>query len=255
MLENPMKLIGKRILITGASSGIGQATAKLSSRLGGKVVLVARDEGRLEETFKSLSGDGHAYYVYDLTDIDNVPGLLKKIAIEQGKLSGMFHSAGITSVMHINIIKKNVIDQVFDINIKAALMLAKGFNQKVVRDDGYCSLVFMSSVAGICGVSGMSVYSASKAAVDGAVRSLACELASNKIRVNSISAGAVHTRMLDGFNVNKLSMDEIKKYENKHLLGFGEAEDIANAAAFLLSDASKWITGTCLVVDGGYSCP
>lgn len=255
MQANPMDLTGKRILVTGASSGIGQATSQLISRLGGKVVLVARDEERLKNTYNSLFGTGHAYYSFDLTDLENIPSFLKKVASEQGKLSGLFHSAGITSVMQINIVKIKFIEEVFDINIKAALMLVKGFCQKGVRENGSCSIVFMSSVAGICGIAGMSVYSASKAALDGSVRSLACELASRKIRINSISAGAVHTKMLDGFNINNLTPEEIKIYERKHLFGFGESEDIANAAAFLLSDASRWITGTCLVVDGGYSCP
>ena len=116
-----------------------------------------------------------------------------------------------------------------------------------------CSIVFMSSVASLIGQSGMSIYSASKGAIDAAMRSLACELAENKIRVNSIVAAAVETEMHQRLTKN-MSTETLNTYKEKHLLGFGQAEDIANAATFLLSNASKWITGTTMVVDGGYSC-
>jgi NAD(P)-dependent dehydrogenase (short-subunit alcohol dehydrogenase family) len=139
--------------------------------------------------------------------------------------------------------------------VKAALLLTRGFCQKGVQAQGEKnSLVFMSSAAGLCGVAGMSIYSASKAAVDGAMRSLACELAPRGIRVNSIAAGAVKTEMHEE-TVRKLNEQEIKNYEQRHLLGFGSPEDVAYAAAFLLSDAAAWITGTTMVVDGGYCCP
>lgn len=255
MNTNPMDLTGKRILVTGASSGIGQATSLLISRMGGKVVMAARDEKRLKEVYNSLDGQGHAYYIFDLTDLENIPGFIRKIASEQGRLSGLFHSAGVTSVLSINVLKPKMIEDIFSINIKTFLLLVKGYLQKDVKDDGITSIVVMSSVAGICGISGMSVYSASKAAVNGAVKSLACELAAKRVRVNSIIAGAVRTKMLDEYNEKYFSEVERKAYESKHVLGFGEAEDVANAAVFLLSDASKWITGTTLIVDGGYSCP
>jgi NAD(P)-dependent dehydrogenase (short-subunit alcohol dehydrogenase family) len=250
---NPMDLSGKRILITGASSGIGRATAHLFSRLGAMVVLLARSEERLNNTLNGLEGKGHGHYMFDLAYTDDIPGLLKKVSVEQGPLSGLFHAAGIMIVKPVSIVKSKDIAAVFDSSVKATLLLSRGFFQKGVYDKAGGSLVFMSSVAGLRGKLGLSVYSASKAAVDGAVRSLAVELAPRGIRVNSIAAGGVQTEMHDQIAKN-LSEEAISAYAQKHLLGFGSPEDIAQAAAFLMSDASKWITGTTMIVDGGYSC-
>ena len=181
--------------------------------------------------------------------------MMKMVVKEHGSLTGVFHAAGLATTMPVSIVKQKYIDSVLDVSVKAALMLARGFCQKAVLEAGVTgSLVMMSSAAGLCGVAGMSIYSASKAAVDGAVRSLACELAPRGIRVNSIAAGAVKTEM-HGEIVKKLSDQEIQDYEHRHLLGFGTPEDVAHAAAFLLSDAAAWITGTTMIVDGGYCCP
>jgi NAD(P)-dependent dehydrogenase (short-subunit alcohol dehydrogenase family) len=250
---NPMNFESKRILVTGGSSGIGRATAHLLSQLGAKVVLLARNEERLQHTLAGLAGSGHSKYVFDLSSsADEIPLLLKKIAQEQGPLAGLFHAAGISVTLPLRIVKEKHIDQVFAASIKAALMLTKGFCQASVSATGG-SIVLMSSVYGVRGNRGLSVYSASKAAVDGAVRSLAVELAGKGIRLNSIIAGAVQTEMHAEI-ISKLNEAGIAEYQKKHLLGFGTSEDIANAACFLLSDASKWITGTSMVVDGGYCC-
>ena len=114
-------------------------------------------------------------------------------------------------------------------------------------------MVFMSSNAAIRGLPGMSIYCSSKAAIDGAVRALACELARKNIRVNSIIASGVKGRLFEE-SLKVFTPQELQEYKNKYLLGFGTAEDIANAAAFLLSNASKWITGTTMIVDGGVCC-
>lgn len=255
MIVNPMDLSGKRILVTGASSGIGKVTSQIISKLGGKVIILARNEQRLGQVFTNLVGDGHGLYAFDLTATDDIPSMMKAVVKEHGNLTGVFHSAGMGATMPVGILKQKYIDSVLDVSVKAALMLARGFCQRGVLEQGVKgSLVVMSSAAGLCGVAGMSIYSASKAAVDGAVRSLACELAPRGIRVNSIAAGAVKTEMHEEI-VKNLNEQEIKDYEQRHLLGFGNPEDVAYAAAFLLSDAATWITGTTMIVDGGYCCP
>jgi len=254
MPEHPWDLTGKRILVTGASSGIGAATARVISQWGGVVVLLARDAERLRQTRDSLAGPGHALYQFDLTQLDDIPGLLKRIARDQGPLAGLVHAAGVSAVMQVGIIKPHHLEAMFAVNVHAALMLARGFCQAGVKAATGASLVFMSSAAAICGVAGMSVYAASKAALAGAVRSLACELAPRSIRVNAILAGAVRTTMHEGLTVNRLSGEAIAGYERRHPLGLGEPEDIAQAAGFLLSEAARWITGTGMVVDGGYAC-
>jgi NAD(P)-dependent dehydrogenase (short-subunit alcohol dehydrogenase family) len=250
---NPFNLSGKKILVTGASSGIGQASSRLFSRLGGLVILIGRNTERLRKTYESLAGSGHAQYNFDLAAVDDIPTLLKKIHSDHGSLTGLFHVAGILSVKPLSLIKSRHIDPVLNISVKATLMLAKGLCQKGLLHESGASLLFMSSVAGCRGQTGMSIYSASKAAVEGAMRSLACELAPKGIRVNAIASGAVHTGMHEQI-IKDLSEAAIIAYRQKHLLGFGAPEDIANAAAFLLSDASTWITGTTMTVDGGYSC-
>ena len=246
-----MSLQGKRILVTGASSGIGRETSIILSKLGAEVVLLARNRERLEETYRKLEGNGHSIYEYDLEQLDNIPKLLKTIATEQGPLSGMFHAAGIEATLALNAIKEEKVEPVFKTSAFATLMLAKGFSHKDVRQ-ATTSIVVMSSVAGLVGNKGLSLYSASKAAVDGAVRALAVELAQKNIRVNSIAAGLVKTQMYEDL-VKRAPIEAIKKKMERYPLGFGHPEDAAMAAAFLLSDASKWITGTTMVVDGGFT--
>lgn len=251
---NPMDLSGKRIMVTGASSGIGRAAARIFSQLGANIVLLGRNAERLESARASLAGDDHSTCAFDLTAVNEIPALMKKIAKENGPFSGLFHSAGVGGIKMINILKEHDIDNIFSSSIKAALLLARGFCQKGVGEPEGGSLVFMSSASSLCGVAGMAVYAASKAAIDGAMRSLACELAPKGIRVNSIVAGAIKTEMHDGL-AKTINDQELAAYEQKHLLGFGTSEDVAYAAAFLLSNAGRWITGTALIVDGGYCCP
>lgn len=251
MSFNPMSLEGKRILVTGASSGIGRETSIILSKLGAEVVLVARNRERLNETYSMLEGNGHSIYEYDLEQLDSIPKFLKDIASEQGLLSGLFHSAGIEATLALNVIKEEKIQSVFKSSAYASLMLAKGFSHKSVRQE-VASIVFMSSAAGLTGSRGLTLYSASKAAIDGAVRAMAVELSDKNIRVNSIAAGMVKTEMYKAY-IKQASIEAVGKRMEDHLLGFGLPEDVAMAVAFLLSDASKWITGTTMVVDGGFT--
>jgi NAD(P)-dependent dehydrogenase (short-subunit alcohol dehydrogenase family) len=243
-------LTGGTYLVTGASSGIGQSTARLIAQCGGQVILSGRNEKRLKETLFSLEGTGHAVSAVDLVDADQTADWMKSVIDEHGTLSGIFHSAGVELIRPIRMTKQAQLNDVFGSSLFAAFGIARSASQKNTIIDGG-TLVFMSSVVSSTGQQGMTAYSAAKAGIDALVRSLACEMASRNIRVNSIISGAVKTAMHDRLTETS-SGNTMTNYEKSHLLGFGETEYISNAALFLLSSASHWVTGTNLVVDGGY---
>jgi NAD(P)-dependent dehydrogenase (short-subunit alcohol dehydrogenase family) len=236
-------------LVTGASSGIGREAAIAISRCGGRVALVGRDERRLRETSDVMAPGDHSQHLFEMGDAEVVADAVQALAKEGGAIDGVFHSAGSTMVLPVKLLKNRHLDEVFGANVRGAFGIAKAAARKGVLSDGG-SLVFMSSVASVLGRPALSAYCAAKAAVDGLVRSLAIEFAPRRIRVNSITAGAVETAMHREF-VRSISEEAVKGYENFHLLGFGQPEDVANAALFLLSDASRWVTGSALAVDGG----
>ena len=244
-------LAGRRILVTGASSGIGCAAAIAFSRLGAALVLVGRDENRLAATAAELSGGDHDIRAADIGDADGTADLIVDLAKAGGAFHGVFHSAGSSLVLPARLTKDRHLDEVFGAGFRGAFGIARAASKKNVVVDGG-SLVFMSSVSSLRGRQGMVAYSAAKAAVDGMVRALATELAARRIRANSIASGAVETQMHNDF-VKSVDQALVANYRDLHLLGFGEPGDIADAATFLLSDASVWITGTTLVVDGGYA--
>jgi NAD(P)-dependent dehydrogenase (short-subunit alcohol dehydrogenase family) len=244
----------RRFLVTGASSGIGANAAHALSALGAKVILFGRDDSRLKAVLGRLDGEGHASYSFDLSAADEIPDLLLNIARQHGPLNGFLHAAGISTVRSIGVFKPSSFDATFSASVRAGLALARGFCQKGVQSaDGWSSLCFMSSVSAVRGQSGLSVYAASKGAIEALTRSLAVELADRRVRVNSVLAGAIVTEMHSRLT-NNLPDQAIKDYESRHLLGFGSPTDISNAAIYLLSDVSRWVTGTSLVVDGGYTC-
>jgi NAD(P)-dependent dehydrogenase (short-subunit alcohol dehydrogenase family) len=245
-------LDGSHYLVTGASSGIGRAVAMLLASCGARITAVGRDVAKLEDVISGLPGTGHAYRNGTFTDADQTAAWTKEIADQQGAFTGIFHGAGVECIRPIRLTKQQQITEVMAGALFAAFGIARASAQKGVMTDGG-ALLFMSSVAGSSGQVGMTAYSAAKAGVDGMVRSLACELAPRAIRVNSLAAGAVETPMHD--RIARSSGEAgLEAYRQSHLLGFGAPEDVANAALFLLGPASRWITGTTMVVDGGYLC-
>jgi NAD(P)-dependent dehydrogenase (short-subunit alcohol dehydrogenase family) len=237
-------------LITGASSGIGRATAEIIASRGGRLVLCGRDQNKLDNLLKNIPGKNHILNVSILDSMDNSDELLRSITSKHGQLDGIFHCAGIELIRPIKITKQIHVNQVFSSSIFAAFGIGRAVSSGMTLKEGG-SLVFMSSVASISGQAGMSVYSAAKSAIDGLTRSLAAELAPKKIRVNSIISGAVKTPMHDRI-ISASGELATELYNKSHLLGFGDPVDVAEAAIFLLGSGSKWITGTSLVVDGGY---
>jgi len=248
---NPMDLSGRTVLVTGASSGIGRATCIVLSRLGAKVVLTARDPQRLQETARAMDGGPHEIEQYDLADVDSIPDWLKAISRKTGSLSGVVHSAGLQTTRPLRFLNTGDLEEITRINVTAAVQLARGFRQKGVHSKP-ASVVFLSSVLGIVGRLGVAAYAASKGALIALAKSLALELAQEEIRVNCLAPGQVRTELTERLR-ETLTEDQFAAIEAAHPLGLGEADDVAYAAAFLLADTGRWITGSTLVVDGGYT--
>ena len=242
---------GKKIIVTGASSGIGLATAKMVAANGGKVVMVSRDEKRLEEAFKLLPGDRHEFFAADVTDSNKINEFITESYKESGPFDGLVHSAGMHQLKPLMALNNKNIQPILTNNILSVFLITKAFAKKANKEKA--SIVLISSTSAIKGNAGTSVYSASKGAVLSATRSLAIELSVRNIRVNSLVPGMVNTSMTQSF-LSSLNDTQKNKIINDHLLGIGEADDVAHFVLFLLSDKSKWVTGSELVIDGGLSC-
>lgn len=245
-------LQNKTVLITGASSGIGRVIAEVFSAQGARIVAVGRDKNRLEQTITLLSGKGHISLQCNVTDPLQIESLFDEAFTIVGEIDAVVHSAGIQKTLPLQAIKESDFDDVFNTNVKSAQFIAKSYRKKSRYNKSGSSLIFISSVAAVCGEPAISTYSASKAALLGLCRSLASELARINIRVNCISPGLVETEMAVEF-VKSLTNEQRLRIHNKHPLGLGKPEDVAYAALYLSSDLARWVTGTTLYVDGGYS--
>jgi len=252
ILNNIFSLKDKTILITGASSGIGRQCAITCSQSGANVILLARNKERLIETYNNLSEGNHLYYSQDITDYDALEPIITDAVSRVGKISGFIHSAGIELTLPLKMMTVEKYNQLFSVNTISGLEIARILSKKQYSHENSASYIFLSSVMGILGETGKVGYCASKGALITAVKALSLELARRNIRVNSISPGIVKTEMVD--KLFKTIPDNAKQeIIDKHPLGIGEPVDVANACVFLLSDASRWITGSNLIIDGGYS--
>lgn len=235
------RLDGQTILVTGASSGIGRASALACAEAGAKIILNGRNEQRLSEVFHQLHGDGHRIESFDLSDLNQVSTL----AANCPAIDGVIHSAGIDGVAPMRQVQAKMLEQVMNINYIAPIVLTqKLLLSKKIRDGG--SILFLSSIAAKTGKRGVGPYSGSKAALIGSMRPLALEVAKFGIRVNALCPGIVQTPIFEGQELwltNEVALS--------YPLGIGQPEDVANAALFFMSAASRKITGTDFSLDGG----
>ena len=246
---NPFSLTGKTILVTGASSGIGRATAIACSRMGARIILSGRNAKELAKTEllleQSFVDDAHLIVQADLSMDEDIDVLIR----ECPNLDGIVSNAGIMKLTPIQFVSDLEISRIHRVNIVAPMLLLKGLLRKKKVNKG-CSIVFTSSVAGVYRVSpGNAIYASSKCGLDAYMRTAALELASKGIRCNSVNPGMVSTELLKS---GQFTRDDLEREKCNYPLGnFATAEDIANARVFLLSDASGCITGTALKIDGG----
>jgi NAD(P)-dependent dehydrogenase (short-subunit alcohol dehydrogenase family) len=250
---NPFTLEGKKILITGASSGIGKQCAISCSQMGAIVILIGRNEEKLIKTMALLSKGDHQYYVFDVTNYPEIESIVKEAVDKTGKISGFIYSAGIEIPMPLNVTQPEHYEALFATNVIAGFEFAKILSKKKYSDESGSSFVFIASIMSTVGDSSLSGYSASKGAIVAGIRSIALELANKKIRVNAISPAQISDTKMTSNKFSLLNKEDIDKIYDRHPLGLGSAEDVANGCVYLLSDASKWITGTNLIIDGGYS--
>lgn len=247
---NPFSLEGHTILVTGASSGIGQGIAIECAKLGASLFITARNEERLNETFKLLDtslSQQHQMQICDLTNENAVESLAKSLPL----LDGLVNCAGIFQPLLFKFVHAEQLHSVMESNFNSAALLTRAtLSLKKINKGG--SIVFISSINGTkITYPGSALYASSKAALCGLSKALAVECAARGIRSNTITPGMVDTHILDSGTITNEQLDEDRK---KYPLGrYGKVEDIAHATAFLLSDASCWMTGTDLLIDGGYT--
>ena len=243
-MYNPYSLEGKTILITGAASGIGKETAIESSKMGAKIVAVDLNADGLNALAPQLEGEGHLTFDGNLCNDE----FLKLLAENAPVLNGVFLCAGVSDTTLVKFLTEEKIDRVFNINVKAPVMMLKYLlKKKKVADGG--SLVWMSSYGAEKVEPGLGIYAASKSAVNGFMRAYAKELIGKKIRSNSIMPMMIKTELIS--TLTTISEEDWKKQEAMYPLGFGAPQDVARVAMFLFSEASRWITGTQFRMGGG----
>ena len=246
-MYNPYSLEGKTVLVTGASSGIGRTTAIECSKMGAKVVITARNETRLKETLSLLEGEGHRLLLADLGCEEDLNDLVSKLP----KLDGIVNNAGFTKTLPLQFIKREQLVEILNVNTVAPILLLQKILRKKLLSSG-SSIVFTSSIAGLgLTAPGNAMYTSSKGAISAYIKNAALELASKKIRVNAVCPGMVNTGILESGSVSDSQLEEDEK--NYPLGRYGEPRDIALSIIYLLSDASAWVTGTNLIIDGGIS--
>lgn len=244
MSYNPFTLEGKTILITGASSGIGRATAIECSKLGATCFITARNEERLNETLSQMEGKGHQMIVADIATQDGIDTLVE----QSPAIDGLVNNAGVSHTKPISFIKEEELNRIFSINTFAPIVLTKSLLKKKKMNVGG-SIVFLSSAASINPDVANSIYSATKAAIASFSRSCAKELSVKQIRSNSVHPGMVETELVKNLI---FSAEDLEDDKAKYILKrYGKPEEIAWLIIYLLSDASAWVTGTSMIIDGG----
>lgn len=241
---------GKKVLVTGAAGGMGQAVCALLASRGAQVVLLDLNEEQLSDACQKLDGNGHCYYVCNLAQIENIEGLIGQITQEQGPVDGFVHCAGIANVRPLKMSKYSYMLDVMNVNYFSFVEIVRCITKRKAFNPGL-SIVGICSIGAFYGAPTKTAYSSSKAAMYAAVKCMAVELADKGVRANVVAPGSTRTNMMEQAEEYSAGTDSYKQKLSRQYLGICEPEDIANSIAFLLSDKARMITGTCLTVDGG----
>lgn len=248
MAYNPFSLEGKTILVTGASSGIGRSIAVECSKMGASVIVTGRNEERLNETFGMLDVENdqqqHQSVIADLNDESSVLSLVSSIS----SIDGLVNNAGVNRVKPVSFIKDEDLEYVFNTNTFASVRLSKLLVKKKKLNNN-ASIVFTSSVSAFFNAPGRALYASSKAAITSFMRSFAVELAEKGIRANAVHPGMIETKMIYENLTEEEIQNDLSTYPLKR---YGKPEEVAWSVIYLLSDASAWVTGTSLLIDGGF---
>lgn len=248
---NPMELTGKQILVAGAASEIGKAIVDQIRQLGSKVIMLDNSEEELHQIQKQLGYDNVSFYAFNIYNNTEIEPNFKQIAERYGVFNGFVYCAGIGGVRPLSFTKLSFTQEMMNANLFSFIEMVRCITRKNCFENGG-SIVTISSVSSIKGLKSKTAYCASKAALDAAVRCMAAELSEKRIRVNSILKGWVITDMKKDFIKSNSELNEYFDFK-KQLLGVIDPVEIANTAAYLLSDAVKTITGISLLLDGGYT--
>ena len=246
-------LTDKTIIVTGASSGIGRQCAISLSQLGAKVILFGRDTKRLEETLSLMDKfQKHHLFAIDLLKYEKLEIVLDDLHTRSIIIDGIVNCAGISTTLPFRRVTPEKMELFLQNNVTISFNFCRLILQKKLISAKGGSIIFISSIMGVVGETGKMLYGMTKGALIAGAKSLAIELARKKIRVNCISPGVVKSPMSDSAIYSK-DDESLDKIEKLHPLGLGKVEDVANSCVFLLSDASRWITGSNLILDGGYT--
>ena len=254
-MKDYLQIEGRHILVTGAGSGIGRQTAVLLSNYGAKVSIVDISEENLSETIRMMSGTHHSMHVINLAEVEKLEDQIKNIVSEQGAFDGYVQSAGINRDLPIANVKFEKLHQMMLVNFYSFFEIVRILSRKGRFNPGL-SIVGISSTASLCGVPAQTAYSATKAAMNGTMRAMARELGEKEIRVNTVLPGPTNTGMYQDYLAMRAETkdpDQTKITSARNYLGMNMPEDVANAIIFLLSPASRHITGVMLPVDAGYT--
>jgi len=242
-------IVGKKYLVVGATGAIGADVCKALIDNGANVVAIGRNKDKLS-SLKNLS-DSILTYEFDLSDLDNLNKNFEEILSINTPFSGLVICSGINKVMPYSTYSVKSISELMNINFVSNMLMVKSFVKKKFLAESNVSIVAISSIMAEVSEKGASIYSSSKSALDCAIRGLSQELAKDKVRINTIQSGHIATELLT--NNKHISQEYLQSLNDKYPLGLGEVADISNAVLFLLSENSKWITGTNLRIDGGAS--